>query len=237
MRSYLVCGTNRSGSTLLCELLRSTRVAGRPSEYFWRGNEPAWTARWGASEPDEYVRAAIEEGTTANRVFGAHVMWAHMPDLTAKLVAAHGNPELGERELLERAFPNLRFVWIWREDLVAQAVSFSRATQTGEWRAGAPGRSEHPPRFSFKEIKQLLGEVTRQNEAAERWFAANGIEPHRVRYEDLVEDTEGVTRGVLAFLGVELPSGAMVEAQVVKQADGLNDEWAARYREAAAPSS
>jgi trehalose 2-sulfotransferase len=33
-RSYLVCATPRSGSTLLCEALKSTGVAGRPEEYF-----------------------------------------------------------------------------------------------------------------------------------------------------------------------------------------------------------
>ena len=33
-RAYLVCATPRSGSTLLCELLKETGVAGRPEEYF-----------------------------------------------------------------------------------------------------------------------------------------------------------------------------------------------------------
>jgi trehalose 2-sulfotransferase len=33
-RSYLVCATQRSGSTLLCELLKDTGVAGRPHEFF-----------------------------------------------------------------------------------------------------------------------------------------------------------------------------------------------------------
>jgi LPS sulfotransferase NodH len=32
--SYIVCATPRSGSTLLCEALKSTGVAGRPEEYF-----------------------------------------------------------------------------------------------------------------------------------------------------------------------------------------------------------
>jgi trehalose 2-sulfotransferase len=34
MLSYLVCATPRSGSTLLCELLEQTGVAGHPEEYF-----------------------------------------------------------------------------------------------------------------------------------------------------------------------------------------------------------
>jgi LPS sulfotransferase NodH len=33
-RSYLVCATQRSGSTLLCELLKDTEVAGSPHEFF-----------------------------------------------------------------------------------------------------------------------------------------------------------------------------------------------------------
>jgi len=32
--SYLICTTPRSGSTLLCELLEGTGIAGRPDEYF-----------------------------------------------------------------------------------------------------------------------------------------------------------------------------------------------------------
>ncbi len=32
--SYLVCATQRSGSTLLCELLKGTDVAGVPDEFF-----------------------------------------------------------------------------------------------------------------------------------------------------------------------------------------------------------
>jgi len=32
--SYLICPTPRSGSTLLCEPLEGTGIAGRPDEYF-----------------------------------------------------------------------------------------------------------------------------------------------------------------------------------------------------------
>jgi LPS sulfotransferase NodH len=34
LRSYLVCATPRSGSTLLCHLLDQTGIAGHPEEYF-----------------------------------------------------------------------------------------------------------------------------------------------------------------------------------------------------------
>ena len=32
--SYIVCATQRSGSTLLCEILKNTYLAGYPEEYF-----------------------------------------------------------------------------------------------------------------------------------------------------------------------------------------------------------
>ncbi len=44
VRSYLVCATPRSGSTLVCQALKATRVAGTPEEYFeallhsWQGS-------------------------------------------------------------------------------------------------------------------------------------------------------------------------------------------------------
>ncbi|MBE9506501.1 MAG: hypothetical protein IMY86_00490, partial [Chloroflexi bacterium] len=47
--SYLICATNRSGSSLLCEALKNTGIAGRPEEYFWRDDEPFWSERWSVS--------------------------------------------------------------------------------------------------------------------------------------------------------------------------------------------
>jgi len=46
-RSYVLCGTPRTGSTLLCGLLRSTGVLGRPESYFREPDEVAWAARFG----------------------------------------------------------------------------------------------------------------------------------------------------------------------------------------------
>ncbi len=41
-RSYVLCGTPRTGSTLLCSLLCSTGVLGRPESYFREPDEVAW---------------------------------------------------------------------------------------------------------------------------------------------------------------------------------------------------
>jgi trehalose 2-sulfotransferase len=56
-RSYLVCATPRSGSTLLCRSLESTGVAGRPREYFEALKETGLPRRpreyfWGLRSPE-----------------------------------------------------------------------------------------------------------------------------------------------------------------------------------------
>jgi LPS sulfotransferase NodH len=56
-RSYLVCATPRSGSTLLCETLLATGVAGRPREYFEALKETGLPRRpreyfWGLRSPE-----------------------------------------------------------------------------------------------------------------------------------------------------------------------------------------
>ena len=55
-RCYLVCATPRSGSTLLCEALESSEVAGRPREYFEELKETGVPRRpreyfWGLRSP------------------------------------------------------------------------------------------------------------------------------------------------------------------------------------------
>lgn len=56
-RSYLVCATPRSGSTLLCETLEQTGIAGRPREYFEALKETGVPRRpreyfWGLRSPE-----------------------------------------------------------------------------------------------------------------------------------------------------------------------------------------
>lgn len=80
--SYLLCATPRTGSTLLCSLLSSTGVAGRPESYFREQDEHAWAARLGVPIAGDgsfdylaFGRAAARAGRTPYGVFGARIMW------------------------------------------------------------------------------------------------------------------------------------------------------------------
>jgi trehalose 2-sulfotransferase len=142
--AYLICGTPRAGSTLLCGLLRDTGIAGRPESYFRLPDEPSWADRWhlprddhGSFDCRDYVRAAIAEGSTSNGIFAARVMWGTLEEMVAKLCAGavHSDPRStgADLDLLARAFGRLRFLHCWREDTVAQAVSWARSSASSAW--------------------------------------------------------------------------------------------------------
>ncbi|MFC5161784.1 Stf0 family sulfotransferase [Nonomuraea angiospora] len=243
--SYFVCATPRTGSSLLLGLLASTGVAGRPQAYFREPDEQLWAGRWGltaAAGYGEFVRAALAAGRTENGVFGAKLMWGTLDHVVGRLGPVHPGLAGQDVRLLERAFGRTRFVYLRRDDVLAQAVSWSRAEQTGAWYVGGSGEiggaepSGREPGYDAVEIGALIERIDEHNAAWERWFASCGVRPHRVRYEDLDADPAGVTREILGFLGLDLPPGRAIVAGHRRQADELNAAWIERYRRESARS-
>ncbi|SCG61619.1 Stf0 family sulfotransferase [Micromonospora inositola] len=232
--SYFICATPRTGSSLLCGLLASTGVAGRPEAYFRVPDEPLWAGRWGLPAGGwgygDFVAAALAAGRTGNGVFGAKLMWGTLDRVVEGLAAVH--PELAGADdaLLRRAFGRTAFVHLRRDDVLTQAVSWLRAEQTDLWYVGCPDANGAAPWYDGEGIDELIRTIETHQAAWEEWFAAYDVTPHRVRYEDLAGDPTGVTRKVLGFLGLGLPAGATIRPRHQRQADALNAEWVARHR-------
>jgi LPS sulfotransferase NodH len=157
--SYLVCATQRSGSTLLCELLRATDVAGVPDEYFERLRETGLarqprqyfegpsvrdvaerltpTVPGHPEQPGEFeswFRYVLQRGITLNGVFGAKMMWNYLDDFKLRMAELPGLGDLSFNERLDAVFPRLKIIFMRRRDKVAQAVSLWKAIQTQQWR-------------------------------------------------------------------------------------------------------
>jgi trehalose 2-sulfotransferase len=238
--SYLVCATERSGSTLLCELLAGTGVAGRPEEYFEFLNA---TGR--VRQPREYfedaddesilellpplpppapavpwkarLAAARERGTTPNGVFGAKMMWAYLGDFLA-----HGEPE-------EQLGP-LRWVHVERRDTLAQAISLWRAVQTAQWRAEDRDAAVEPV-FHAGAIARLERRLESHAAAWRDWFAGRGIEPLEIVYEAFAANPAPAIRAVLDHVGVPSEGVPIPEPPLRRQADARSREWVDRFRE------
>ena len=215
--SYLVCSIPRSGSSLLCELLAGTGLAGVPAEFFHPDKMAALRGRWGVDELDDYLRELLARKTSPNGVFGTKAHWGQY------------QPLFGESDP-RTVFPGLRLVFITRRDRLRQAVSWVRALQTLKWVTEDNPPVKRPEVFDHEHITQKLGRIDREEELWESLFSRHGIEPHRVVYEDFVEDQEGTVRAVLDQLGVDAPADLHLPPPVLdRQADERSDEWVERY--------
>ena len=246
--SYLVCATPRSGSTLLCEALKGTGVAGRPEEYFEAvpatGRPPrpedyldglddadahALVAAAPAPEPPPYSSLAGIAG------YAEHLErvreWGTTPNgvFAAKLMWDHVGSLAGLGPLYA-LFDRPRYVWVRRGDVVRQAVSLWRAMQTQSWRDdssdGAGGGA--PPRYSFAALRHLVERLTEQDA---RWRdLLDGVPVLEISYEQLTADLPNAIRRTLVHISVPLPSEALVPQPAMRrQADELSEAWVAAY--------
>jgi LPS sulfotransferase NodH len=244
VRSYILCGTPRSGSTLLCDLLADTRLAGLPDSYFRRQSFPEWMQDLGVpGEADpasgrftrrylEAVRAAGEAGTG---VFGLRLMWESLAGLSVQLDAFHpGLPDDAAR--FAAAFGPPLYVHLSRADTLAQAVSYDKALQSGLWHREADGTVREqvgPPRAAGYDAARLAERVAMLEAQAagwEAWFARHGIAPLRIAYTDLIADPRGQVARVLAALGQPVEAAARLAPRTRKLADAESEAWIARFR-------
>jgi LPS sulfotransferase NodH len=182
------------------------------------------------------VGAALVAGRTENGVFGAKLMWGTLDLVVHHLGTVY--PDLADEDvrLLNQAFGRTRFVYLRRDDVLAQAVSWLRAEQTSTWYIGGKGEiggnggSAGAPTFDAGRIDQLIQLIDEHNKAWEAWFASFDIQPRMVLYEELDADMVGVTRSLLDFLGLDLPLRHTIVPHHKRQADELNDQWIDQYK-------
>jgi LPS sulfotransferase NodH len=236
VKSYMICAIPRTGSYLLCDMLRATGVAGTPNEYFSDSYQKPWSARWGTSDYESYLRRIVELGTTPNGILGVKShpwQFNHF----ARQAAGRGPVQFVERPaILERWFPDLHYVWLRRRDRLRQAISYARSLQTNIWWDAdiepVPNANPKPEalKFDFDLITQSVARLVEEEDMWRRYFAVNRIEPLVIYYEDLLVDAEGSVCSVLKMLQVEPTSGTKTNPGFRRQADDITASWVARYR-------
>ena len=137
--SYIICTNPRSGSWLLADGLRDTAVAGFPREWFQDEEEEAYSRQWGIARPsihttyEQYLGRVLQTGTGGTGVFAMKCMHYQFAMMPAKLATIPRFRGLSLTDILPKAFPNLRYIWLIRRNKVQQAISFHRAAQTQVW--------------------------------------------------------------------------------------------------------
>lgn len=247
-RTVVVTSDARTGSTLLCRALAETGLVGLPREYlhwawFDSGQRvfgspkptPAerrrrlvyrmllrrqwWEFRSIESETlSGYVDELVRRRTSSNGVFALKIHWDNF--------ARQRDQNGFSFEMLPQP---ISWIHIRRRDLLAQAVSYVKAEQSGVF-----GITERPPRFSASvhyDDVAILAAYSRFFEGARNWtdfFHQCGVIPVAVAYEELDAYYEGTVSRVLTELG--FPDTPVPPAVHRRQADEINAAWIARFR-------
>ncbi|MGZ4326825.1 MAG: Stf0 family sulfotransferase [Solirubrobacteraceae bacterium] len=250
-KAYLVCATPRSGSTLLCEMLRETGRAGvplehfeilrhsslprQPREYFEDLDAPhviellapveAGTASNETAE-DWWARI-VAEGSTSNGIWGGKIMWGHTEDFVARARQLPGLSDADLDAVLRELLDDPELVFVTRGDKAAQAVSLWRAIQTQSWRSGEPPRADSVV-YDFEAIDHLVSQLESDERAWSEWFARTGRRPIHVTYDRLDSAPGHTVEVVLHALG--LPDSAVAVPRLARPRDDLSAAWIERYR-------
>lgn len=240
---YIICGTPRTGSTLLCDLLASTKRAGNPDSFYRRQTISWWAGEWNLPSPDTmkedafnvaFLEAAIRAGKGGTDIFGLRLMRENLDELSAVLDRIH--PGLAsDKARFEKAFGRLLYFHLSREDKLAQAISLIKAEQTGLWHVAPDGTEierlapAQDPQYDFARIRQEVAELESYDTAWNSWFEAQGIIPLRIFYERLSADPAATLIRICESLGVPAPDAGDVRPGVAKLADQTSLDWMRHY--------
>jgi len=247
--SYIICGTPRTGSTLLCDLLAATNRAGAPDSFYGRKFMPDWAAAWHLPDPATmserdyaitYLDSAIRVGKAGTPIFGLRLMRENLDELSDILGLIY--PGLtSDTARFEKAFGKILYIHLFRENKLEQAISYIKAEQTGLWHVAPDGTEierlapPQEPRYDFARLQAEVAKLEAYDAAWHTWFAAQHVSRLRIGYETLSADPAAVLIRICEALGVSPPSPADIKPGVAKLSDETSREWMRRYaRDAAA---
>lgn len=197
---YMICVTNRVGSSWLCSMLASTKVAGNPTEHF---NLPE--GKW------PKFREHYEAISKLNPL-GIKTSYNGLVRAAAFV---------GEAE-----FRGTPCIHLKRRDTLAQAISNYRAMVTGQWyrTQGEPNASPdcNPDCMQILQLKQQYEETNEQ--LWPKWFQRMQIDPLEIWYENMIEAPLETVQSVCRFLGFPRPSEVDTEFFGI-QRDDLSQRW------------
>lgn len=215
---YLIASSPRSGSQLLDEILISTGLAGCPDEHFnpWHMGDATNFFPDDLLYGSEHIRKLAEKYTTPNGVFGTKAHFLQVINFVGL-------------DRLESLYPTpLKYISLRRRDIVRQGISLARAVQTNSYNSGMQPTRE--PVYNFYQIMQCIREVCVDAKGWETYFQQRRIEPYRVVYEEFVNDQKETVKGILEYLGIEIPADFQITPNTQKkQADLLSEKWVEKY--------
>lgn len=241
--AYIICTSPRSGSTLLCHMLRETKGAGHPGSHFHTPSLEGWLKAYGLDRTvfDTERKAisavfehAIARGKGRSDIFGLRLQQPSFDFFSDKLASLR--PSLPtDRARVADMFGRCLFIHLARGNKVDQAVSYVKAQQSGLWHMAPDGteieRLSEPQELVYdpKAIARQLGLFQHMDQAWSQWFEQQKIEPLRLTYEALSLDPYATLSAICYRLDVVPKIPKTATPPVAKLADETSRDWAERF--------
>lgn len=203
LEMLLICMTPRSGSQYLGSLLRDNGLGLAHEHFRYTGGAIEEIAQqFGLETFEDFVRNRIEKNIAVGNVFSAKADW--MQFLPLYYLGAY-----------EYYFKAAHYIYLTRRDRLAQAISRYIATESRYFHTTYVDRKAAVASvgFSYDGIKFHLDHILALENAWERFFLAEGIQPLRIYYEDLASDPAAILRSIFSHLGRECPSFMFTETE------------------------
>ena len=187
---YLIAMTARSGSTMLCSMIKQSREFGIPDEYFNpRGPFNTHHARYGGNTIQEYLGSIrVHSKSTLVGIKTAFVDFYPVANHFSHALQKYAN-----------------FVYLTRSDIYAQAVSLWSAKKTNLWHSLDGTKSKIDVcHYNYSEILFALQQLIEEKIKWETYFSFQGILPLRLYYEEICSHPEKTIFALAAFLGVRI---------------------------------
>ncbi|MGD1805290.1 Stf0 family sulfotransferase [Dapis sp. BLCC M126] len=244
-KSYIVCSTPRSGSTLLCKTLEELGGCGQPEEYFHRHTIKKLKLN---NNPDQflsYCHSICQEGLRTHGVFGMKMHWWQLLDF---LSIARQSPSFENKrdwDIINALFPNPKFIYLCRRDIIAQAVSATIAMQTGQWEK----IRENQPKNPLQSVKKSQGDrvksikfqpwkiyeweknIKDNNLCWRFFFNDNCLNYYEIVYEDMVKSLVNEITNVVDYIGIDKSKmNYEIQAHTQRQFNIINQKFINYYK-------
>lgn len=187
---YTILTTQRTGSSLLDEILRNTQMAGVPREYFLHYRDYN-SMNLNSSYPlKKFMQKKIIENTI-NGNFGI------------KIMRSQYNIDIKTRDVFFDVFPSAKIIHLYREDKVAQALSLHMATKTDVWKGVYPESSYRIDNELLSSVINYLKKIVKWEKEWELFLQNSNSDHVDISYEDLINSPNKSLCCVLKHLGIE----------------------------------
>jgi trehalose 2-sulfotransferase len=215
---YLLAFSNRTGSNLLAEYLRSTNVFSGFGEQLNHQSVLALSKTLGAVSFPDYLAKVTAKFGNDKSIYGFKASWSQLLMLL--------------RCRIDRMYTGIKIIHLTRTDAVAQAVSFSIASQTKRWTSLQNGEVANP-QFDFDDINMRLDASLLSAEAIAATCSLFMIPRLHLCYEELTKDPRGTMLKVGEFCGFDFHSWQPEQSVLAKQGGTINGEYVLKFSDTA----